>query len=237
VPGAIENEDYAHAIDLVVLNADGTEISLARAGVAVDGSISPDGARVVYSNGRDGDGVYTVGTDGGTPRLLLAAVPRWYPGEELPEYPVGLYRPVFSRDGTQIAYFDGMNDWGHSLRVMRSDGTGVRVLFDRMDTPAHIEDLEWSPDGQHLAFSGGVSDLDGIWIIGIDGSGLTKWVPDGVNPAWSPDGTRISYQPIQLNEHGEREAGTLRIADPDGTHVTKFGYGGSGPWNPLPLDH
>ena len=51
-----------------------------------------------------------------------------------------LYNPVFSPDGTQIAYFDGMGDWGHSLRVMRSDGTRVKVLWD--DSKArHISDL------------------------------------------------------------------------------------------------
>jgi len=236
VPGAIANEDWTHAVDLVVLNADGTELPLTRAGTFVDGSISPDGSRVVYSNGLDG-GIYTVGTDGGTPRLLRAAVPRHYPGEELAKYPVGLYNPVFSPDGTQIAYFDGMGDWGHSLRVMSSDGTDVRVLFDRVDAPAHIEDLAWSPDGQRLMFSGGESDEDGIWVIGVDGSGLTKVIPDGVNPAWSPDGTRISYQTLVLNEYDiPVGAGTLRTANPDGTHVTEFGYGRSGPWNPLPLE-
>jgi len=39
-----------------------------------------------------------------------------------------------------------------------------------------------------------------------------------VRPAWSPDGTRISYL----------FGGTLWIADADGMHVTKFGRGGSG---------
>jgi len=233
IAAPLVNEDYRPAVELVVLNADGTETTVARAGCCPDGSISPDGSRVVYSGGLDGDGIYTVGTDGGTPRILLAAVPRQLPGEELPEYPVGLYLPRFSPDGTQIAYFDGMGDWGHSLRVMRSDGTDVRVLIDRVDAPAHIADLEWSPDGQRLMFAGGPDEGGGIWIIGVDGSGLTKLLPDAVNPAWSPDGTRISYQTLELDEFGS----TMRIADTDGTHVTKFRWGGSGPWNPLPLDH
>jgi len=231
VPGVIELEDFAHAVDLVVLNADGTETRVTRTWINVDGSISPDGTRVVYSS--YSSGVYAVDLDGGTPRLLLAPVPRHYPGEELAKYPVGLYNPVFSPDGTQIAYFDGMLDWGHSLRIMRSDGTHIRVLLDEFPQadPVHVDDLVWSPDGQRLAFS---AQEGGIWIIGVDGSGLTKLV-HGVNPAWSPDGTRISYQLVQPDSP-ESVPGTLRIADADGTHVTGFGYGESGPWNPLPLD-
>lgn len=240
VPGAIENEDFAHAVDLVVMNADGTEITLARAGLSVDGSISADGSRVIYSSGYvyasgwSVDGIYTVGTDGGTPRLIRVNGPHRFRGEELPEYP-RLSNPEFSPDGTQIAYFEGMGDYGHSLRVMRSDGTGDRVLLYRVDAPAHIEDLQWSPDGQRLMFAGGLGD-GGIWIIGVDGSGLTKVVPDGENPAWSPDGTRISYQAV--GGGFDDEMSRLRIADADGTHVTNFGFGfgGSGPWNPLPLE-
>jgi dipeptidyl aminopeptidase/acylaminoacyl peptidase len=236
VPGWQATEDYAHAVDLVVLHADGTETLLTRSTFDVDGSISPDGSTVAYSSYTT-EGIYTVDVDGGSPHLLLPRADRRYPGEELPKYPAGLYNPAFSPDGTQIAYFDGMGDWGHSLRVMESDGTNVRVLFDRVDAPAHIEDLVWSPDGQRLAYSGGVDDDNGIWTIGVDGSGLTKLIPDAVNPAWSPDGTRISYQPIHRNEHGAPVGGgRLRIADADGTHVSEFGYGKSGPWNPLPPD-
>jgi Tol biopolymer transport system component len=211
--------------DLVVLNADGTETPVTRGRAPygrIDGSISPDGSRVVYSSP---EGIYAFDLQDGTRHLLLRRAPRRPPGEPI-TYPTSIYNPVFSPDGTQIAYFDGMGDWGHSLRVMRSDGTNVRILFDRKDEPTHIQDLVWSPDGQRLAFSGpDRADRSGIWIIGVDGSGFTKVVTYGSNPAWSPDGTRIAYSD-----------GTLRIADTDGTHVTKFGYGGSGPWNPLPLD-
>ena len=71
----------------------------------------------------------------------------------------------------------------------------------------------------------------GIWIVGVDGSDLTQVVPLGVNPAWSPDGTRISYGQLADSAGG----GPLRIADADGSDVTEFSYGGSGAWNPLPL--
>ncbi len=69
-------------------------------------------------------------------------------------YRTWLYNPTFSPDGTQIAYFDGMGDWGHSLRIMNADGSGVRVLIDDAPEEAwHIDDLVWSPEGSRLAFS------------------------------------------------------------------------------------
>jgi hypothetical protein len=52
------------------------------------------------------------------------------------------------------------------------------------------------------------------------------------NPHLSPDGSRIAYQPVPP---GTYPFGTLEIADLDGTHLQKFGYGKAGPWNPLPL--
>jgi Tol biopolymer transport system component len=215
--------------DLIVLNADGTEKRILRGGgIGLDGSFSPGGSQVVYA-GIGGGGIHTVDSDGGTPQLLRAPVSRAYPGEEA-KYLGELYNPVFSPDGTQIAYFDGMGDWGHSLRVMRSDGTRVRVLWD--DSKArHIADLAWSPDGRRLMFAFQRGE-GGIWTIGVDGTGLTQVVSDGENPAWSPDGTRISYQ---AGVADLLRTGPLRIADVASENVTEFSDGGSGPWNPLPL--
>jgi Tol biopolymer transport system component len=215
-------------VSLIVLNADGTENELWHGdGIGLDGSFSPDGSQVIYA-WLGGGGIYTVDSDGGTPQLLLAPVSRHYPGEE-GKYLGALYGPVFSPDGKQIAYFDGMGDWGNSLRVMRSDGTSVRVLWEDPEA-RHIGDLAWSPDGRRLMFA--FQHGAGVWTIGVDGSDLTQVVAAGLNPAWSPDGTRISYQ---VRRADLLRIGPLRIADVTGEHVTKFSAGGSGPWNPLPL--
>jgi Tol biopolymer transport system component len=215
-------------LDLFILNADGTETRLTRdGGWITGGSFSPDGSQVVYSS--LAGPIYTVDTEGGQPRLLLARTRRLFPDQGR-SFRTWLYNPTFSPDGTQIAYFDGMGDWGHSLRVMNADGSGVRVLVDQIPGEAHhVVNLVWSPDGSRLAFS---AQEGGIWIVGVDGSGLTKVIPDGVNAQWSPDGSRISYQPADRRSFA---LGTLAIADVDGTHVQTFGYGGSGPWNPLPM--
>jgi Tol biopolymer transport system component len=197
---------------LLVLNADGTETHLGHAWSGAD--FTADGSQVVY----DDDGqMYVVGAEGGTPELLGAvAQPLW----------------TLSPDGTQIAYIDwGHGDGGHSVRVMNSDRSDVRVVVeDTMDMGAgHIRDfgIDWSPDGQHLAFA----NTQGIFVIGVDGSGLRK-VSSGsidvvdpswsVDPHWSPDGSLISYN----------TSTTLVIARSDGTQAQEARFSRSGPWHP-----
>jgi TolB protein len=58
-----------------------------------------------------------------------------------------------------------------------------------IEDPNYAWDPSWSPDGQRIAFS---SERDGnleIYVINIDGSGLTRLTDhpgDDSSPAWSP---------------------------------------------------
>ena len=221
---------------LYVLNPDGTETTLTTIsrrfapsgflmrGSVSGGSFSADGSQVVYATTPEDTwrtSIYVVDTQGGTPRVLLAAGRRSaFRGRG---HGTWLSNPTYSPDGTQIAYFDHILDSGAQLRVMNADGTGVRVLLHRAGLPPatgyHIYNLAWSPDGQRLAWGG----TTGIFVVGADGSGLTLAIPRGAYPYWSPDGTRIAY----LID------GRLEIAAPDGTHVQAFDYAQPGPWNPL----
>ncbi len=214
-------EDAFSHRDLYVLNADGTWNRLTHAdGYITGGSFSPDGTEVVYAVwGTSGNAIYVVDLEGGTPQLVTDAL-------AIP------YEPAFSPDGSQIAYFDGSGDHGNSLHVMNADGSDVRLLTGA--DYGHIDKLAWSPDGLRLAFS--LQYGGGLFVVGVDGSGLTELVPHGENAAWSPDGSRISYQFRNgVTENGclGCELGTLEIVTLDGGDVLKFGYAGSGPWNPL----
>jgi TolB protein len=166
------------------------------------------------------------------------------PADEPTPRPQGILSP----DGTQIAYFEGMGDWGNTLWVVNADGSGGRVLIDQEFS--HVDDLAWSPDGSRLAFD---EKYGGIWIVGVDGSGLTE-VPNGSAPRWSPTGSRLAFQlrpqaaggiwVIKADGSGRREVAavgrdpvwspdgsriaylderSLYVADLDGTHVRMLG--------------
>jgi Tol biopolymer transport system component len=217
---------------LSVLNADGSETLLIDVGAGhglSGGSFSPDGSKVVYESGSfDGsgpDGIYVIDAAGGIPRLLLEAPRAPTYGRRVWR---GLMAPTFSPDGSQIAYIEGMGDHDNTLRVMNADGSGSRVLLKDhgvMHNSAVSGGLVWSPDGRHLAF-GLHYDPGNIYVVGADGSGLTLAIPDGANPEWSPDGSRISFDKASV-------LAPLMIADADGTHVQRFTFASSGPWNPL----
>jgi hypothetical protein len=232
-----ERDRYSVRRRLFVLNADGTETHLTTSksyGLGggsfppdIGGSFSSDGSQVVYASKSS---IYVVDTQGGTPRLLQTASRRWFSVNGFRVRALA-YNPTYSPDGTQIAYFDGAADSRegvvHQLRVMNVDGSDTRILLDDQEAD-RIYNLAWSPDGERLAFGLGSS---GIYTVGADGSGLTLVIPDGTYPYWSPDGSHISYKP--RDEGSGPLPNPLEIAGADGTHVVAFGYGGSGPWNPL----
>jgi hypothetical protein len=225
--------------DLFVVNSDGTETRLTDANGSIDGgSFSPDGTAVVYAvtpecwwrsgcgaeGGNLSSAIYVVDAEGGSPQVLLTAGSRRYPDRPGPDGPVRfetmLQEPKWSPDGSQIAYFDGMGDWGHSLRVMDSDGTDSRVVVENSETlgVGHVYGLQWSPDGSQLAFS-----IEGrLYVVRVDGSGFRLLTDNGVWPYWSPDGSHIAYT--------RDTDGSLEIVRLNDLQVQNFGDGESGPW-------
>jgi TolB protein len=77
---------------------------------------------------------------------------------------------------------------------MNSDGSAPRqVTF----TSTPDTQPAWSPDGNRIAFSRGVSSSNrDIFLINPDGSGLTRFTQgliEAADPSWSPDGKQITF--------------------------------------------
>lgn len=50
--------------------------------------------------------------------------------------------------------------------------------------------VQWSPDGQQIAFHSNRRGRSGIYLMNADGTQL-KWLVDGKSAYWSPDGSKI----------------------------------------------
>lgn len=108
--------------------------------------------------------------------------------------------PVFSPDGTQIAFWaTAAAGMPASLWVMDADGSRGHSATGSPDF-AGSENLQaaWSPDSQQMAFS--VSDYYSsaqLFVVRADGTGLRKVGRDTLarsDAAWSPDGRLIAFR-------------------------------------------
>lgn len=149
---------------------------------------SPDGRRLLFAGGGGLYGDILVSNSDGSDLLNLTSSP------ELE------YMPIWSPDGTKVAYFQLAADccriWSQRPISASPHGMHPSALLSLLPfTPA--ADIDWSPDGEHLAFSASYSAPPSrIFLSRLDGSDLRQltYTPlDNFSPSFSPDGTRIVF--------------------------------------------
>ena len=209
--------------DLRVMDADGTNgVQLAKVSGQHAYSWSPDGSRIVFSNGRTKD-IWVANADG-TNQMRLADIdaefgPIWSPSGE--RIAVGVTSSAENRKEIWVFGADGKN----RRRVASSDY--------EFGTPRQRGEVgfSWSQDGTQIAYF----DVQGIDVI------LTVMDADGSNrhqvrtlegtptpPVWSPDGTRIAYSTgsVTVRQNGTTSiALALWVTFADGTNQQEIASG------------
>ncbi len=197
---------------------------------------SPDGQQIAFSRefqdkpyevhvvGADGAGE-TVLDPGCLPgikdkKICEEANPSWSPDGTLGfDWAGGTLSMVRGEETIEVA----------GIGTAKPDGSGATLLTQN-DRPTKSEDKAamWSPDGKRLGFirlNISAKPLDGsaVFVADADGSNarrITPWVLGADDPAWSPDGSLISFrsEPDPENEF----VGDLYTVRPDGSGVTKI---------------
>jgi TolB protein len=234
---AFDSDRSGTGVDVFTMAADGSDVvKLTSGGFNATGTYSPTGDRIVFESDRGSfpaeEGIYRMRTDGSHTGLLVRA-------SGLGAYIVA--GPRYSPDGRSIA-FTGVRRPRDFKRGRASDlagATGAVFLMNADGTGAHrltawghntSMDVEWSPDGNMLAFetdwrSGAGPEL---YVVRPDGTGLRNLTDNpsltrntleaSSDPAWAPDGSRILF--IQAQIIDDAFGLDLYSIRPDGTGRT-----------------
>jgi TolB protein len=120
--------------------------------------------------------------------------------------------PVWSPDGSRIAFLAGRVNAQYGLYVMSADGSDRKRVCDER---AASVPPSWSPDGTQIAFASGRD----IWVVDADGGDLLNLTRDAgldAYPAWSPDGAWIAFQGVRQGNEG------IFVVRPDGTGLKRL---------------
>lgn len=239
-------EIYEACKSIWVMNSDGSDKKQLTAFETNDilPSWSPDGSKIAYVSSR-----YTVKTMSDLYRETYVFRPEFKEqlnrsiwvmnsnGSDKTQLTTAIEscgRPVWSPDGSKIAFISGSGHYPSDLLVMNSDGSNLKKLTAIKNTEQIMSRFQvisifkryflsptWSPDGTKILF---VSN-ESIYVINSNGSNkmqLTTNETCAKSPAWNPDGSKIAYTSGRYGDEssiwGIASNGQLWMMDRDGTN-------------------
>jgi len=166
--------------------------------VRVPAPFGPAGNGLMYYASRDGD-IYSMDPVKGTPKAIVGG----------PTTDAG---PLPSRDGRRIAFTRSVAG-GDEIVVADADGSNLHAL---PGTLTNFSEIDWSPDGTHLAIISDVTGLASLTVVATDGSGATT-LPLALETRgfwYLPDG-RLVFKGIDHGAGGPTYG--IYIVNADGT--------------------
>lgn len=173
---------------------------------------SPNRDKIVFVSNEIGIlQIYTMNADGSQRQRLTNS-------------PTPVWNPVYSPDGTKIAFALKRNTISHNpgVFVMDADGSNIKQLSSHND-----EEKEpfWFPDGSQIAFVSTRDFFDHIYVMDADGGNPSSRADEpGVyfnNPAVSTDGTRIVYSRVH-SQAVPKSKGDIWVMNTNGFNKTRL---------------
>jgi TolB protein len=159
---------------------------------------SPDGTRIAFAGTAFDPGIHrcSLGVDHDCPTDIYVMNADGSDLVRLTTDPAPDYHPIWSPDGTQIAFVTYQPSTDGVVSVMLADGSQVRPISSGV--PGWASSPSWSPDGSLIVFAAAREHQQAIYGVAPDGSDEHLILSgDGVGtPVWSPDGSRIAYTAI-----------------------------------------
>jgi Tol biopolymer transport system component len=209
---------FARSSDIWVMNADGSGAGAITGTEGADSqpAWSPDGSQIVYVSN------HTIPATGGTtgPELFIINADGSGTERQVTNTPsnAASQAPVWSPAGDQIAYQSNATTGFDIYTIAPSVTAGFGTLRSANQLNQNYQNPSWSPNGASIAFERGTGTNVGdttkeIWMMNADGSNPVQITKDSVydvDPAFSPDGTRIAFESTQAGG-GNREIYTAAL--------------------------
>lgn len=143
--------------------------------------------------------------------------------------------PVFSPDGTKIAYVLATTptaqgqDWGNDIYTANLDGTNAKLVLKHDHTGVLVDALSWTSDGASLIFAYYLTQYDAqghytgqitrIERLSLADGSQTTVLNNAFQPSISWDGKQLVYVDYPQNDF---QTPTLAIANVDGSQPHKI---------------
>ncbi len=223
---ASENEARARrALEIYSMRPDGSDVRrLTRNRVDdLSPAVSRNGRRIAFIRQRPGGRpeLWTMSSNGSGARRV--------PGVRSAE------SPTWSPDGRRIAFVAQTPNGSSLWMVNANGGSRERIEFPNPpnlstdDWPYQVLTPSWSPGGQTIAFSNGMS----LWQVDLRSGNVQRLARCTrgycLSPSWSPNGRSIAYQHVggPVVKVVPAKGGKPRVVVP-----TNRGGGGTPSWSP-----